>query len=143
VGYIVAAVIVAGGLTVAYLVIGVERTFAPGTFDATPLWMGTMIVVGIIAALTGGLVCRLIAKRTKPVHILAIVFFALGILSAVMSMNRPEPGPRAGNVSSMDAAQKAKEPTWFLFVNPVLGYVGVLIGGGVKKEPPLSNPKIG
>lgn len=142
-GYIVAAVIVFGGLTAAYLALGVERTFHPGTYDATPLWMGIMIAVGIVAALAGGFVCRAIAKRMKPVHILAIVFFALGIFSAVSSMNTPDPGPRAGNVSNLEAAAKAKEPTWFLFINPVLGYIGVLIGGGFKKEPPLPNPTVG
>ncbi len=141
-GLLVCMVLLSGGLTIAYLAIGAERTFEPGTYDATTLWLVIMVVVGIAGALLGGLVCRLIARRMKPVHVLAVLYFALGMYGAVSSMNRPDPGLRAGDVSLQDSVNKTEEPTWFLFINPVLGYIGVLIGGGFKKEPPLTDTKV-
>jgi hypothetical protein len=42
---------------------------------------------------------------------------------------------RAGNVTQAEAMQNATEPLWVPFTFPVIGAIGVLIGGKLKKRP--------
>jgi len=128
-GYAVMFVIVAVGLTVAFIVLGNDKAFQPGTFDITPLWAGVMMGVGIVAAVIGGVACALIAKRGSKAPIgLAVFVLIMGALSAVMAMGAEDPGARTEDVSNMDAAMKAQQPMWTLVANPVVGVIGVLVG---------------
>ncbi len=54
VGYLTMAVIVFGGLTVAYISLGADRAFEPGGYDISKVWLSVMFVVGVVAALAGG-----------------------------------------------------------------------------------------
>lgn len=130
VGYIVMAVVVLATFTVAYLAMGTDRAFQPGAYDPTLLWIGCSMALGLIAAIAGGVVCRVIARSMRPCLVLAGLALGLGLVMAipVLTSSKPDPGPRAGDVSNMDAMMKAKQPAWIALVNPFVGAIGVLIG---------------
>ncbi|MCC6969311.1 MAG: hypothetical protein IT434_03745 [Phycisphaerales bacterium] len=94
-----------------------------------------MIVVGIIAALVGGLTCKAIARSNKPPRVLAGIVLALGILMTVLAMGKPAPtDPRGPEVSNIDAMNKAVTPTWVNLTNAFIGFLGVMVGAGMGKE---------
>lgn len=137
VGYVTMAVVLIGSFTAAYLIMGADRAFEPGVYDVTTTWLALSLVVGLIAAIIGGLVCASIAKRGSPVpKALAIVVLILGGAMAGFALSgaREDPGPRVGEVSNADAMNKAQQPTWTYIANPVVGVVGVLIGAGLRKR---------
>jgi hypothetical protein len=68
--------------------------------------------------------------------ILAIVVFALGLLLAIPALmaHKQNAGEvRTGNVSQTEAMTKAIEPVWVPFTFPIIGAVGVLLGGKLKR----------
>lgn len=129
-GYLTMAITVFILLTVAYLALGVDGAFMPGTYDVSMLWNIIMLIAGIGAAWLGGWVCRKISDNINTVKILAVVVIVLGILSAIPSFTMAIPtDPRPADVSSMEAMVKAITPKWVTIANIVIGAVGVLIGG--------------
>ncbi|HSG98479.1 MAG TPA: hypothetical protein VLB27_00420 [candidate division Zixibacteria bacterium] len=135
VGYVVMAGFVFLSFTIAYLAMGTEGAFEPGVYDVSMLWILTSIVLGLIAAVLGGLVCVLVARSQQAAQILAGIVLALGLLLAVVEMTSgaEKPTVRDSEVSSMDAMQSAKQPPWVAFLNPLLGAAGVMIGARLKK----------
>ncbi|MBX3115037.1 MAG: hypothetical protein KF836_10770 [Fimbriimonadaceae bacterium] len=129
-GYLTMAIIVFALLTVAYLALGVDGAFMPGTYEVSMPWIIIMLIVGIGAAWLGGWVCRKISDNTNTVKILAGVFFFLAGLSAIWSFTMViHTDLRPADVSAMDAMAKAITPKWVTMTNVVIGTVGVLIGG--------------
>lgn len=133
-GYIAMAAFVFLSFTLAYVAMGTERAFKPGSHDVSGLWLLVSFVLSIAAALLGGWVCAVIAPGSKAPMVLAGLVLILGLMLAVMTLNTPDPGPRAADVSSMDAMQKAKQPNWVAFANPIIGAVGVVMGAGLRKR---------
>lgn len=136
VGYLVMAILVFGALTTAYLGMGADRAFQPGTYDVTGLWTVTMIVVGLVAAIAGGMTCRAIAGP-GAVKALAVVVFVLGLVMAVPALTASEsskPGPRTAEVGNMDAMTKAQTPAWAALLNPFIGAAGVMAGSRRKNR---------
>ncbi|GJM18428.1 MAG: hypothetical protein DHS20C14_06410 [Phycisphaeraceae bacterium] len=132
-GYIAMAVIVIAAFSIAFLVIGPDSAYRPGVFEVTPLWIGIMFGVGLVAAIVGGLVCALIATRGSKAPIALCVLVAiLGSFSAVGAMTKEDPGPRAGDIEVFEAASKAKQPVWVAWSHPVVGIIGVLIGARLR-----------
>jgi hypothetical protein len=78
VSYIFIFIVVAVGLTVAYLVLGTEGTFKPGVYEPTTAWMATMLGVGIVAAIAAGVLCAVVSKHSKGA--------VLGLLVVVIAM---------------------------------------------------------
>jgi len=75
--------------------------------------------------------------RTLPDAVLAAVVLVLGFLLAVLSTTlRPADTHevRAGNVPNMEAMNKARHPTWVVFLGPVVAAVGVVVGGKLKRR---------
>jgi hypothetical protein len=134
VGYIAMFAVVFIGLTVAYLVMGTDGAFKPGSYDVSLAWIVVMIVVGLVAAVLGGLVAGAIARKPSGPVALAVVVLILGILAAIPVFTAEPAGPRTADVGNMDAMMKAVQPVWAALLNPVLGAVGVLIGGSFMKE---------
>jgi hypothetical protein len=62
VGYLVMFVVVFATFTVAYLAMGTEGAFRPGTYDVTALWLIVSLLLSFVAATVGGLVCATIAR---------------------------------------------------------------------------------
>ena len=137
VGYIAMFVLVFVTFTCVFLLMGTEWSFKPNSFEASNAWITMALIANFIIGVIGGFVCALIAKRGKAAMILAIVVFVLGLLLAipsVMAHNKNAGEVRTGNVSQMEAMQKASEPIWVPFTFPIIGAIGVLIGGKLKRS---------
>lgn len=128
VGYVAMSLFVFASFTALYLGIGTERSFRPGTYDASTLWLVASFVLAVIAAVLGGFICRKIARGVKPGYILAGIALVLGFVSAAFALGRPDPGPRTGEVSNTDAMMKAKQPAWVALANPVVAVAGIVAG---------------
>ena len=149
-GYVAMFIVVAVGLSVAYLTLGPDWAYQEGTYDITMQWAILMLAVGLAAALLGGVVCALIAKRSRnAVFALMGLIVVLGAVSAGYALSQPTPEDttRTENDSVTDAANKAQQPTWTLIANPIIGAVGVFLGAalvGTKPKPaPNADPAPG
>jgi hypothetical protein len=137
VGYIAMFVLVFVTFTCVYLLMGAEWSFKPNSFEASNRWIGMSLVANLVIGIVGGLVCAFIARSGKAPMVLALVVFLLGILLAIPAVIAHKANAnlvRAGNVSQMEAMQKANEPIWVPFTFPVIGAIGVLIGGRLRKR---------
>src|SRR5437867_918890 len=92
-GYIVIFVVLFCILTAAYLGMGANAAFQPGSFRPSMLWTAVEVVVGFAAAVVGGLVCFAIARKRGAVTALVVVIVVLGAISAIpalMAAGAPE-----------------------------------------------------
>jgi hypothetical protein len=138
VGYLAMAVLVFLAFTGLYLLLGAEGTFKPGTYDVTGQWIAATLAVNVVAALLGGLVSVSVGKSVKSATILSSAVLVLGLVTALMTLNRTETESspaRTEAVGTLHAAQNAREPTWIGFSNPLIGAVGILLGARLKKLP--------
>lgn len=127
-GYFIMALLIFGGLTAAYLALGTDRVFAPGTYDVSMLWLVTNITISTIAAFIGCIAAGMIAGRSKAALILCGIMLVLGLAMAVGQVvkPRPDPGAREGAVANLDAMMKARQPTWYMFAIPLVGGVAAI-----------------
>ena len=135
-GYIVIFVILFCILTAAYLGMGPNAAFQPGSFRPSVLWTAVEVIVGFGAAIVGGLVCITIARKRGAVTALVVVIIvlgALGVIPAIMGASTPD-AVREGGLSNMEAMMKARQPVWMAIMNPILGIVGVLVGSRLKRD---------
>ena len=137
VGYIVMFAFIFITFTILYLVLGAEGSFELGSYQVSAIWIVLSIILGLIAAIIGGLVCVLIAKDRQVAYWLAGVVLLLGIILAIPQftasaeeMNKV----REGNVDDMEAMQNAKQTPLTLILNPIIGAVGVIAGSRLKKK---------
>ncbi len=141
VGYIAIFALVVGLLFGLYAVLGQDGSF--GTFEPSTLWLVLMFIVGLVAAVVGGVVCARISGGSAGARngLVALVM-VLGVLMALVQLMQPEPTPeelaRGTDMSNIDAMNNARTPLWVAFSQPVLGAAGVLIGarlaGGDRKK---------
>lgn len=130
-GYIVMFVVVFVLMTAAYLGLGAERAFRPSSYEVSGLWTGLSILIGLAAAVGGGIVAAKVARGKRGVLALAIVVVLLGLFMAIPTLNPPDAGApalRDGSVGNLAAMQRAKTPPWLAFLNPVIGAAGVFVG---------------
>jgi len=122
-------------LSLAYLSMGQERAFQPGSYDVSAVWLAVMFAVSAIAALAGGFVCVSVAtSRTAPV-VLAVAVLVMGLLSAITAfMSPPTPTPRQGNIGNLEAMTHARKPAWVALLLPVIGSGGTLAGAKLKRQ---------
>jgi hypothetical protein len=132
-GYVAMVLVVFAGLSLVWVLLGADRAFAPGTYAVTTTWILLSIVVGFIAALLGGWVSRRIGGTDAGPKSLAVVVVLLGVLLAIPTFgaDAAEMVARTGDTPMFDAIGLAKTPAWVNLLNPVIGAVGVLIGGRV------------
>ncbi len=132
-GYVVMAVTVFITFTLAYLVMGANGAFKPGTYDVSTTWVVISIVLSIVAAIAGGFVCAAVAKSPRPPKVLAAVVLILGMLLTIPSLTRDEVQPvaRAAEIGNFEAMQDSQQPLWITLLNPLIGAVGVLVGAGL------------
>ena len=128
-GYLAMSVIVFVTLTISYFLLGADRVFQPGTYDVTMFWIALMVLFSVVSAIVGGLVCLKIARKKGAVIVLAVLTLLLGVISAVTTPARASTDVRTGDVSNFQAMMKGKEPVWFVWLLPVIGCAGVLVGG--------------
>jgi hypothetical protein len=95
------------------------------------------LILGLIAAIIGGLVCMLIAKDKSAALWLAGLVLVLGIVLAIPQFGVSEEEMnkvREGNVDNMEAMQNAKQLPIALILNPIIGAIGVIAGSRLKKN---------
>jgi len=64
-GYVTMFMVVMATFSVAFLALGTERAFAPGSWDPSVLWLVVSFALGLLAAVVGGWVCaRSPARRS-------------------------------------------------------------------------------
>jgi hypothetical protein len=128
VGWIVMAIIVIAVFFITIKALKWEGSLQPDSYWTTNTFNIIVLIGGTIAAIAGGLVCKLIARNSKAVFALAVIVLAYGIFSAVMNMNKPDPPARTGTPTLDDMMTHGKEPNWFAFSTPLLAAIGVIIG---------------
>lgn len=117
-----------------YLVLGPDRSFLPAQYHPTMLWTISAFVLGFIASVIGGYVASLIGK-SGGVKIMAGILVIIGAIVIVMlAFDKTPEEVRTGDVPNWDAMLKAREPLWVGVVNPILGLIGVFVGGGLRKN---------
>lgn len=136
VAYIAMFIAIATIFTTALLILGSDRVYQPGSYEVSTAWLGVWAVGSIVAAIIGGFVCVKIAKVGSNAHLGLIgVVIVLGVLSAALTPTRPDPGPREGDVPTMEAAQKSIQPRWTNWANIPIGVFGVLVGATIGRKP--------
>jgi hypothetical protein len=137
VGYVVMFILHVAAFMTIYTVMGPDWSFKPASYQASTRWIVTGFAVILIAGIIAGLVCALIAKGGKAPMVLAGVILVLGLaLTAVARSKRSVDAHelRSGNVPNMEAMSKAQNPTWVIFLGPVISAVGAAIGGKLKRS---------
>lgn len=129
VGYIVMFIVVMCLFLGLWVVLGVDGVLQPGTFKGTMALNVGAVAASIVGALVGGIVCGSIAKTLTPVKVFAGIVLVLGLVAAVVGIQKPEPGERKPGLTVMEALQQGREPNWYLIVNPIIGAGGILAGG--------------
>jgi hypothetical protein len=135
-GYVIIGITVFAGLSALWLAIGPDRAFQPGVYDVSMTWVLLSVVVGFIAALAGGWVARRIERTPTGPRVLAAVVFVLGIVLALPALFAEAPASvmRDAGLSMFEAMQQAQTPVWVMLLNPVIGAIGVLVGGGAARS---------
>lgn len=130
VGMIVMLVIVTAGFTAGVFGLGLDWILEPGRYEATVRWSLIAMGIGLVGAVAGGLVCALVSRSSGAPKVLAACVLVLGLLQAVTTFvsPRPDPGPRPAGELMGDTLKKLEEPKWVAITNPVVGFVGVVIG---------------
>jgi MFS family permease len=133
-GYVVLAVIIFAAFSVTYKALGPSFAFEAGTVEVTPGWMALATLVNLAAPIAGGFVAAKIGRSQTAVRALAIVLLVLGVAAAAMSVSAPPKQVPDRPLTTMEAAAYAHQPTWYTFALPVIGTVGVLIGGALARK---------
>ena len=136
VGYITIFLIVFISYTILFLILGPDGAFQSGSYQVTTTWIILSFMLGLIAAILGGLVCVLIAKDRKTALWLAGFVLVLGFVLAIPALSVTDEAlnkVRDGNVDNMEAMQNAKQPPITIVLNPIIGAIGVIAGSRLKK----------
>ena len=130
VGYVVIAVTMSALYTVGFLALGAGRVFQEGSWEVSSLWVSLSLLIGFGAAVLGGLTAAGIGRSLSGPAILAVVILVLGVGQAIIAdPSATEALERTVDVGVRDAATGAVLPPWLAWVNPVVGIVGVFVGG--------------
>lgn len=134
-GYVAMFLIVFVSFSLAFLALGPDGAFQPGTYDVTPVWLIVSFVLAFIAAVIGGFVSVTISDDPKVPRALAIVVIVIGLISAIQTMNAdPVAASRGADVGNLAAMMNATQPTWVALLNPIIGVIGVMLGARLKRQ---------
>ncbi len=126
--------------TLVYLVLGAEGSFRPDSWEPSATWMSISIVVGVGAAVLGGWISQLIDSTGMGSKLLIGVVVVLGLVVFGLSYSAdPELVRTIESPTSQEAMNNAVQPTWFPFVNIILGVSGVLIAMRLRPSTPSRN----
>ena len=126
-GYFAMAAVLFALFSLLWLTLGPSLAFEPGTWEVSGGWALGSVVLGLVAAYVGGLVCARVAHEAMAATILIAVVIVLGVVAALMPVETAA-GPRPDDVSMMEATAGARQPAWLSWLNPVIGVVGVWFG---------------
>ncbi|MCL4741643.1 MAG: hypothetical protein KJZ54_05500 [Phycisphaerales bacterium] len=129
VAYVVMAIVTIAAFFGLYAAVGVDGAFREGTYEPSGLWIACSVVIGVAAALLGGVVCGLIGRSKRAAAVLAALLLVFGLLYAGMSLRGPqEVVERPADVPAMEAMQNARTPAWMGVLNALIGATGVMVG---------------
>ncbi len=115
-------------LTTAYLILGADWSFKPGSWEASAGWLALSIIVGLVTALAGGLVTQRLDRSGKGALILMAAIVVLGLWIAIAAGSPEASEPRTiASPSNLEAMQNAVQPVWINYLNPLLGCIGVFV----------------
>lgn len=137
VGYLVMFALQFAAFITIYTVMGADWSFKPRSYHASTRWTLMQFTVILVTAAVAGLICALIAKGSKAPLVLAIVILVIGFtLGALHIATQPaDTGEvRGRNVPNIEAMTKARHPAWVIFLGPVIGAVGAVVGGKLKRR---------
>jgi hypothetical protein len=120
-----------------YTIMGADWSFKPGSYQASTAWTAMQFTVILVTTIIAGLICAVIAKSSKGPLFLAgmVLVFGLALGFASMTMRPADTHEvRTASVPNMEAMQKARHPAWVIFMGPIIGAVGVMIGGKIKRQ---------
>ena len=127
VGYVAMAAVLFALFSLLWVALGPSRAFQPGSWDVSAGWALGSVVLGFVAAYIGGRACAGVAHDARAATILIALVIVLGVVNALMPVETAA-GPRPDDVSMMEATAGASHSAWFLWLNPLLGAVGVWFG---------------
>jgi hypothetical protein len=120
-----------------YAIVGPSNAFRPRLYLASNRWILMGVAVMFVSGIIAGLICAAIARGRKATLALAGLILVVGLLLAIPAVmkSRANAGMvREGDVTSMEAMEKASWPVWAPFVFPFVSAVGALVGGKLKKR---------
>ena len=130
-GAVVGWVVMAGTVFLLFgalwMVLGVDGAFQPQSWEVSAMWLLGSIVVSLLAAVFGGLVCTWVAADDRGLLMLMVLVVVLGIAIALQDVPSAE-GVRPLDVGMMEAMNSGQQPKWLAWLNPVLGVVGAFAG---------------
>ena len=130
IGYLVVMCIVFLALSGAYLVLGSDRAFLPGSYEGNTLWNVLSLALNFVSAAVAGLVCAAVARDPRGPKLLAGLVLVIGVALAIPVIRQVHvPEVRAGDVGLLTAIAKGSQPHWVALSTPVIGALGVLLGG--------------
>jgi hypothetical protein len=137
-GYVAMFAVAFAAYSAAYLGLGTERVFEPGTYALSGLWIVLVIAITLIAGLIGGLTCAAISRSRTTGLVLALIVFVLSLVFELPNITKDHtPVARTGDVSNMEVMEKGQPPAWLGLLIPFLGGTAVLIGSRIKKSPEI------
>jgi len=129
VGYVAMAALLFVLFSLLWVTMGPSRAFEPGSWDVPVGWALVQLALGLVGAYVGGQVCAWVAHDAKGATMLIGLVIVMGVVNALIPAEMAA-GPRPEDVSMMEATAGARQPAWFLWLNPVIGAVGVWFGTG-------------
>ncbi len=131
--YVFLALFVMIGLAVAFMAMGMDTAYQPGSYKVSMAWIVVMEATGLIASVLAGMLCVKISKQSLgAVKSFLIVVVVLGILNIVMtamadertaeSLVRPE------GVEFAEAVKNTYKPVWIAALDPIVGFIGISLG---------------
>jgi len=132
-GWVVMAACVFVLMAVLWMVLGVEGSFRPGSWEVTPAWSLGSLVLGLVAGVLGGIVCSRVAADRRGAWMLIVLVGVLGVANALFQAPVAD-GVRPEGVAMLEAAGSATEPGWVSWLNPVVGIVGILLGARLARR---------
>ena len=120
-----------------YALVGPNHAFKPRLYLASNRWILMGVAVMIVSGIIAGLICAAIARGRKATLALAGLILVVGLLLAIPAVmkSRANAGMvRVGDVTSMEAMEKATWPIWAPLVFPFVSAVGAVVGGKLKKR---------
>ncbi len=130
VGYILLFVVLFAMLTAMYFALGTDRTFLPGSYAVTPLWIAVFCFFQFDSGLVAGLVVSKLSSDRKVPLILAAMTSVFGVIMALSALQGPALAavPRDGSLTNMQAMMQAQTPVWIQLIAPALAALGVIVG---------------
>ncbi len=122
-----------------WYILGVDGVLEPNQFKTHFAFDIYAVLVGMFGSVQAGRWCARMAESRTAVIVLALLCFAVGMINAFSQSQKLEPGFREPGLSVRQAISARKEPAWFTFLMPAVGFLGVLFGG---RRAGRSAPKV-